>query len=126
VGDLAVTAHFTPGHTPGSTTWTWRSCEDAHCVDVVYADSLNAVSDDDFKFTSRVGLVDAFRASIAKVRALPCDVLLSVHPRFSDRDREQARRRSSPNPFLNAQACRQYADEADKRLDVRLASEKAR
>jgi metallo-beta-lactamase class B len=52
VGDLAVTAHFTPGHTPGSTTWTWRSCEGADGVDVVDADSLNAVSDDDFKFTS--------------------------------------------------------------------------
>jgi metallo-beta-lactamase class B len=27
VGDLAITAHLTPGHTPGSTTWAWRSCE---------------------------------------------------------------------------------------------------
>ena len=27
VGPLAVTAHYTPGHTPGSTTWTWQSCE---------------------------------------------------------------------------------------------------
>src|SRR5690606_831091 len=27
VGPLAITAHLTPGHTPGSTTWTWRSCE---------------------------------------------------------------------------------------------------
>src|SRR4029079_1234924 len=27
VGDLALTAHLTPGHTPGSTTWTWRSCQ---------------------------------------------------------------------------------------------------
>src|SRR4051812_9083654 len=28
VGPLALTAHFTGGHTPGGTTWTWRSCED--------------------------------------------------------------------------------------------------
>ena len=27
VGDVAITAHYTPGHTPGATTWTWRSCE---------------------------------------------------------------------------------------------------
>ena len=26
LGTLAVTAHLTPGHTPGSTTWTWKSC----------------------------------------------------------------------------------------------------
>lgn len=28
-GSLAVTAHLTPGHTPGGTSWTWRSCETA-------------------------------------------------------------------------------------------------
>ena len=27
VGNLSITANFTPGHTPGSTTWTWKSCE---------------------------------------------------------------------------------------------------
>ena len=26
VGALALTAHLTPGHTPGSTTWSWQSC----------------------------------------------------------------------------------------------------
>src|SRR2546430_1694553 len=34
VGPLAVTTHLTPGHTPGSTTWTWRSCEGTRCLDV--------------------------------------------------------------------------------------------
>ncbi len=51
VGGTAFTPHFTPGHTPGSTTWTWQSCEDAVCVNIVYADSLNAVSADEFRFT---------------------------------------------------------------------------
>lgn len=27
VGPLRLTAHETPGHTPGGTSWTWRSCE---------------------------------------------------------------------------------------------------
>ena len=29
VGNIAITAVFTPGHTPGSTTWAWQSCEGA-------------------------------------------------------------------------------------------------
>ena len=37
-GSVAITAHFTPGHTPGSTSWTWRSCEGDRCLDMVYAD----------------------------------------------------------------------------------------
>jgi metallo-beta-lactamase class B len=39
-GSVTVTAHFTPGHTPGGTSWTWRSCENNRCVNLVYADSL--------------------------------------------------------------------------------------
>ena len=27
VGDLAITVHHIPGHAPGSTAYTWRSCE---------------------------------------------------------------------------------------------------
>ena len=29
LGATAITAHYTPGHTPGATTWTWQSCEGA-------------------------------------------------------------------------------------------------
>src|SRR5215210_7884442 len=44
VGSLAITPHYTPGHTPGAITWTWQSCEGATCKNMVYADSLSAVS----------------------------------------------------------------------------------
>jgi metallo-beta-lactamase class B len=84
VGDIAVTAHFTPGHTPGGTTWTWRSCEENRCLDIVYADSLSAVSSPDFRYTQVPGLVEQFRHSIAVVGTLPCDVLVTVHPEFAD------------------------------------------
>src|SRR5262245_36889690 len=35
IGPLAITANFTPGHTPGATTWSWRSCDATRCVDLV-------------------------------------------------------------------------------------------
>jgi metallo-beta-lactamase class B len=110
VGDLAVTAHFTPGHTPGATTWSWRSCEGARCKDIVYADSLNAVSAPGFRFSGDATHPDRsaeFRRSIAKVAALPCDVLLTVHPAFAE-----------------GQTCRTYAAGAAKRLAERIAQER--
>jgi metallo-beta-lactamase class B len=126
VGDLAITAHLTPGHTPGSTTWTWRSCEGTRCLDVVYADSLNPVSAPGFKFTAGPGLVESFRRSIAAVGGLPCDILLSVHPDFSDLDGKLERRKkgASSDPFIDPAACRAYADVASKALDRRVAEEK--
>lgn len=128
-GPLGVTAHHTPGHTPGSTTWTWRSCEGTRCLDFVYADSLNPVSKPGFRFTgdgNRPAIVDAFRRSIARVRSLPCDVLLAVHPGFSGMAGKLKRRAAgaAANPFIDPQGCRAYADDAAQRLDRRVTEEK--
>jgi metallo-beta-lactamase class B len=129
LGPLAVTAHLTPGHTPGSTTWSWRSCEGPRCLDVVYGDSLNAISSPGFRFTGdarRPSIEAAFRRSIATVAALPCDVLLTVHPAFVDIAGKLERRRRQPdvNPFVDPGACRAYAADAVKRLDRRIAEER--
>jgi metallo-beta-lactamase class B len=111
VGDIAVTAHGVPGHTPGATTWTWRSCEGSTCKNIVYADSLNAVSAPEFRFTAEPSRVAAFRKSIEKVGKLPCDVMVPVHPVW---DKARA---------LQRQACAAYAAAAGKRLDGRIFQE---
>jgi len=130
VGELAVTAHFTPGHTPGSTTWTWRSCDDTGCVNVVYADSLNAISAPGFRFlgdSARTDRSEAFRNSIQTVANLPCDILISVHPEFFSLDTKLQQLKSDPtvNPFIDADACRKYAAKFEKVLQARIASEAA-
>jgi len=130
VGELAITAHFTPGHTPGGTSWTWRSCEAANCLDLVYADSLNPVSAPDFRFTGdgkQASRVEDFRRSIARVEALPCDVLLAPHPPLFDMKNKIERRAREPatNPFVDAQACKAYAAKARRNLDERIAQESA-
>lgn len=126
VGPLAVMAHATPGHTPGSTTWTWRSCEGQRCLDMVYADSLNPYAEDGFRYRGGGGRPDisaSFRASIAKVAALPCDVIISVHPGFTDVMGKRARKTRAVNSFIDRNGCRAYAAEADALLTKRLASE---
>jgi metallo-beta-lactamase class B len=128
VGPLAITAHLTPGHTPGGTTWTWRSCEGARCIDVVYADSLNPVSAPGFRFSgdaTHPDLTGVFRRSIATVEQLPCDILLSVHPEFSDMEGRLQRHGAEPgaNPLIDRQACRAYAADAARRLDERMRGE---
>ena len=128
VGELTVTAHLTPGHTPGATTWTWRSCDGPTCRDIVYADSLNAVSDDEFRFTGgggRPSIVDVFRKSIATVAALPCDIIISVHPSATNMAAKVKQRGASQaaDPFVAPDGCRAYAAGAGTRLDARIAQE---
>jgi metallo-beta-lactamase class B len=126
-GGLAITAHLTPGHTPGSTSWTWRSCDEARCLDIVYADSLNPVSAPTFRFSDHPGLVERFRESITGVARLPCDILLSVHPDFSNMGEKLAgrARADGPDPFIDRSACGAYAERAPKALERRVAEERA-
>jgi len=125
VGPLAITAHFTPGHTPGSTTWTWQSCEGPRCLNIVYADSLNAVVGPGFTYSADPARVAAFRASIAAVGALPCDVIVSVHPDFTDLAGKLARLvRGETDAFVSPQGCREYAESSVRLLDRQLAEEK--
>ena len=129
LGDVEVTAHLTPGHTPGSTTWSWKSCVDGTCANVVYADSLNAVALDGFRFSGEGGKndrSDSFRASIAKVSKLPCDVLVTVHadPRLFERAKASAAS-SGLTPFVDPKACEAYAAGAARRFEERLRGERA-
>lgn len=125
-GAISVTAHMTPGHTPGSTSWTWQSCDGAKCLDVVYADSLTAISLGNYKYTGGKGAPDVsklFKASIDKIGALKCDVLLTTHPGASNMMAKLAAKTPAQNPFINAGACRELASRANAGLATRIATE---
>ena len=132
VGKLALTAHMTPGHTPGSTTWTWTSCEGGRCLNVVYADSLYPYASGDFKFTGggagaakTPDISASYAASIARVAALKCDIILAVHPGQAQVLEKEAAHTATRNPFIDAGSCRSYAATASKLLAERVAAERA-
>jgi len=130
VGPLALVAHFTGGHTPGGTTWSWRSCEGTRCLNMVYADSQTPVSADDFFFTKSSTYPSAiadFEHGFAVLETLPCDVLLTPHPDASKLwQRLAARDAGNPDALVNAGACKAYANAARERLKQRIASEGTR
>lgn len=127
LGDVQITARATPGHTPGSMSWSWRACEGGDCRAVVFGSSLNPVSADGYRFSDPANraLLDGFRRTFASLRAMPCDILLTAHPDQSGGDDKLAglRRGVTPNPFIDPTACRTYADAYERRLDQRLARE---
>lgn len=131
LGNVAIAAHFTPGHTPGSTTWTWRSCEKQRCLDFVYGDSINAVSAPGFHFLADAthgDLVPRIRQSIATLAALPCDILVPVHPDSIALDRKLARiisGEATSDSLIDPHACRDYATQFTRVLDQRVAKERA-
>ena len=123
VGSLHVKAVYTPGHTPGSTTWTWQSCALGKCYDVVYADSLSAVSAEGFRFTDS-GVADKLIASAGIIADLDCDILLSPHPFFFGMH-AKLEKRDTGNPFINNLGCVLYAESSLDWLERRLEAERS-
>ena len=119
LGNIRLFAMTTPGHTPGATSWRWESCDGGVCRTMVYADSLSPVSRDNYKFSDHPDYLAAFRASIAKIAASPCEILMTPHPSASAmRDRIIGKQ-----PLFDTEGCRNYAAKLTKNLDERLAKE---
>ena len=124
VGSLLARPHMTPGHTPGGTTWTWKSCEGARCLDVVYADSVTPVSADGFKYTSSP-LLKEFEHTYAALETMRCDILLTPHPATSGMlEKLAARDGGKADAFVDQGACKAYAATARMNLARRLESER--
>lgn len=119
LGPIALTAHATPGHSPGATSWTWTSCDQGRCRRVAYADSLSALAAKGYRYSDHPTYVAAFRHGIDTVAALPCDVLVTPHPGAS----RLFERMAGAEPLEDKGACARYAGGARARLDARLAEE---
>ena len=119
VGNLALTAVATPGHTSGGTSWQWRSCEGPRCVSIAYVDSLTPVSADNYRFTDHPERVAPFRTTFDRVAALDCDVLITPHPSMSN----LFDRIAGKQPLIDKAACKNLVTAMRKRLDDRLAKE---
>lgn len=119
--DLMAKAITTPGHTAGALSWRWVSCDGGVCRTIVYADSLSPVSNATYRFSDHPAQLAAFRASIAKIAASPCEILLTPHPTAS----QMPDRLALGKPLLDTDACKDYAALKIRDLDERLAKEAA-
>lgn len=119
IGDLFVTAIATPGHTPGAMSWRWEACAGAVCRTMVYADSLSPLSSDAYRFSDHPAYLAAYRASLAKIAAGRCEILLTPHPAASNlKDRMTGKA-----ALFDEQGCKAYAAKLAAALDERVAKE---
>jgi len=127
VGLLAIQAHATPGHTPGSTSWSWTSCEGKHCRAMVYADSLTLIAAGGYRYTdpAHPGRLGDFRRALAMLSALPCDILMTPHPEASDLLERLSRRDAGDQRALrDPGACKEYARLGEQSMQQRIREER--
>lgn len=126
LGELALTAHATPGHTKGNTTWTWTSCEGTRCLHVVDVGSLSAPGFHLVGKPRSADVVSDFEHSFALVAALPCDIPLGPHPEMVNFwERVTTRKQGDVNALIDPRGCRTYADSARERFEAQRAKQRA-
>ncbi|MEP7209725.1 MAG: subclass B3 metallo-beta-lactamase, partial [Alphaproteobacteria bacterium] len=101
LGGFTMTAHMTPGHTRGCTSWGWTAHDGGKdysaldfCSATIAANRL--VDPPQYK-----GIVADYRATFAKAAKTKVDIFLAPHAEFYDLPGKRAKiAAGAPNPFI--------------------------
>jgi len=112
LGGTTLTAHLTPGHTRGCTTWTMKAQEGGRTYDVVIIGSFG--TNPGFKLVNNTdvpGIADEFNRAFRVAHGLPCDVPLGSHPGMYNMEEKYAKLgKSGPNPFIDPEGYKLEVD----------------
>jgi metallo-beta-lactamase class B len=129
LGGTTLTAHLTPGHTKGCTTWTMKAVEGGKSHDVVFVCSTTVLPGVSLTNNPKYPNVAAdFENTFRTLRSLPCDVFLASHASFYDGlDKAERLQRlqkgAEKNPFIDPEGYKAYLDRSEKAFRERLAAE---
>lgn len=127
LGSTTLTAHITPGHTPGATTWTMQARDAGRTLEVLFFPSATVLPGVPLLHNRRYAKIASdFERSFAVWKSLPCDVFLADHGEFyAMKDKyERARDGEKPNPFIDPEGYRRFIADAEQRFRERLESER--
>jgi metallo-beta-lactamase class B len=126
VGDIAMTALLTPGHTRGCTTWRTTVHENGKPLDVVFLCSVTAPGYTLVKNEKYPEIFDDYRRSFAKLRALDPDVFLGNHGTFFNLTEKLAKKREGgANPFIMRGELKTHLEKAWKAIEAEAAKQRA-
>jgi metallo-beta-lactamase class B len=127
LGGTTLTAHLTPGHTRGATTWTMVIHDHGRALNVLFFPSANVNDGVHLVGNVRYPEIAAdFEHSFAVWKSLPCDVFLGAHGHFFQLNDKEERLRSHPaeNPFIDPEGYRRAIAAAEDRFRRQLKHER--
>jgi len=105
LGGTTLTAHLTPGHTRGCTTWTMKAQEGDKYYNVVIGCSLRPPA------TLTPEVIGEFSRTFPLVRSLACDVPLGDHPaQYNLQEKYAKLQEGARNPFIDPDGCTYEVD----------------
>jgi metallo-beta-lactamase class B len=118
LGGVTLTAHLTPGHTPGNTTWTMVTKDkDGKSYNVVFFGIVTPFPNTNLKGTPAYPTMGAdWAKTIQVLPTLKCDVFLGSNSSFYDLEKkhqELVNDPNAPNPFIDPTGCKAFVDRAE-------------
>lgn len=102
VGSIAMKAIFTPGHTPGCTSWSTTVRDHGRTLAVVFPCSITVGGNRLVGNKGYPQIASDFRNSFARLAAMKADVVLTGHPELADVQVRAARRHDDgPGAFID-------------------------
>jgi metallo-beta-lactamase class B len=124
LGGLSLTAHLTPGHTKGCTSWLMRVNEDGKDYDVLFLCGLTASL---YKLSNNEqypNIVEDERYTLQKLRGMHVDVLLAPHGFWFDLEGKAARQRAgTPNLFIDPGELSRHVAEMERDFEGALQAQ---
>ena len=126
LGGTTLTAHLTPGHTRGCTTWTTTVQDGGKNLNVLIA--CGGLQEDARLVGNRnyPEISEDFAKSIKIYRSLPADVFLASHAWFYDPAGKYARAQKSanPNPYIDPAGYKKWVDDMQMNWTRLMAEQK--
>lgn len=124
LGGMTLTAHWTPGHTRGCTTWTFPVTEAGRTYNVnIVCGGLP----DDMRLVYNTGvpnIADEWAQTVAKWKTLPGDVFLGSHSWFFNLTGKYKRMKANPsvNPWIDPDGYKKFVADTEA-LRAKLIAE---
>ena len=127
LGEITLTAHLTPGHTPGCTSWSTAVDDAGAARRVLFLCSITVAGNKLVGNRAYPGIAEDFRATFAKLAATRADILLTSHPEMAEvLEREARRQAGRADAFIDPAALPALVGEMKTAFEKALAeAEKA-
>ena len=127
LGGTTLTAHRTGGHTPGATSWSMTVTEDGKTYAVLFAASTSTGGNPLVNVPEYKNIVADYRRSIAWLKTIQTDVLLTEHQDLADEITRAGRaKQGAPNPFIDPSALPRYVAASEAAFNAELATQQAK
>lgn len=122
VGDSILTAHLTPGHTPGCTSWSTTVAEGHRRLRVLFLCSLTVAGNILVGNRQYPTIVADYEATFSKLSKMHADIVLTSHPEIADvLEREARAVAGDRNAFIDPTALAAIVTSSRRSFDAALA-----